>query len=99
MLERRMPGEITSFDTRRESYDTIDKKKRYSQIREILNNNDLTAKEIAVEMYKKGFVPTPEWNYAAPRLTEMSINGEVLIIGKKKCTYTGKKVSVYHYVC
>ena len=98
MLERRIPGELTSFDTRKESYDTMDKKKRYMQIREILYNNELTAKEVAVEMYKKGFVPTPERNYSAPRLTEMCIGGEVEIIGKKKCSYSGKKVSVYRYV-
>lgn len=98
MLERRIPGEITSFDTRRESYDTIDKRKRYMQIREILYKNELTAKEVAVEMFKKGFTPTPERNFAAPRLTEMCIKGEVEIIGKKVCGYSGKKVSVYRYV-
>lgn len=98
MLERRKPGEITSFDTRKESYDAVDKNKRYMQIREILHRNELTAKEVAVEMYKKGYVPTPERNYSAPRLTEMCINGEVEIIGKKKCNYSGKKVSVYRYV-
>ena len=98
MLERRLPGEMTSFDTRRESYDTIDKKKRYMQIKEILYNNELTAKEISVEMYKKGYVPTPDRNFSAPRLTEMCIKGEVEIIGKKVCNYSGKKVSVYRYV-
>lgn len=99
MLESRLPGEITSYETRRESNETVDKKKRYMQIKEILNHNELTAKEIAVEMYKKGLVPTPERNFSAPRLTELCENGEVEIIGKKKCSYSGKKVSVYRYVC
>lgn len=98
MLERRLPGEITSFDTRKESYDTVDKRKRYTQIKEILLNNDLTAKEVAVEMFKKGYVPTPERNFSAPRLTELCENGQVEIIGKKRCSYTGKKVSVYRYM-
>ena len=98
MLERRLPGEITSFDTRREAYDTIDKRKRYIQIKEILLNNDLTAKEIAVEMHKKGYIPTDERNFSAPRLTELCEMGQVEIIGKKVCEYTGKKVSVYRFM-
>lgn len=98
MLERRNPGEMTSFETRKESYDTVDKRKRYIQIKEILLNNDLTAKEVAVEMYKKGYTPNDERNYSAPRLTELCRMGQVEIIGKKKCLYTGKKVSVYRFL-
>lgn len=94
-MERRLPGEITSFDTRKEAYDTVDKKKRYKQIIEILFNRDLTAKEIAVEMYNRGFTPNDERNFSAPRLTELCRCGKVDIIGKKRCEYTGKKVSVY----
>ena len=67
MLERRGYGEMTSFETRKESYDTVDKRQRYTQIKEILLNNELTAKEIAVEMYKKGFIPNTERNFSAPR--------------------------------
>lgn len=95
MLERRLPGEMTSFGTRKESYDTVDKRQRYTQIKEILLNNELTAKEIAVEMFKKGYVPTTERNWCHPRINELLNNGIVEIIGKKKCQYTGKKVSVY----
>lgn len=54
-----------------------------------------TAKEIAVEMKKRGDIPTDERNFTAPRLTELSIKGIVEPIGKKKCSYTGKTVSVY----
>ena len=32
----------------------------------------MTAKEIAVEMYKKGYIPSDERNFTAPRLTELS---------------------------
>lgn len=91
MLERRIPGEMTSFDTRKESYDTVDKRLRYTQIKEILLNNELTAKEVAVEMYKKGYIPTTERNFSAPRLTELCQMGQVEIIGCKRCEYTGKK--------
>ena len=95
MINKRLPGEITSFDTRKESYDNVDKNKRYKQITTVLLNKTLTAKEIAVEMYKRGFIPTDERNFAAPRLTELCQMGQVEIIGKKKCEYTGKRVSVY----
>ena len=97
MLERRLPGEMTSFETRRESYDTVDKRKKYTQIKEVLLNNDLTAKEVAVEMFNRGYIPTDERNFSAPRLTELCIMGQVNIAGKKRCQYTGKKVSVYHF--
>ena len=98
MLERRNPGEITSFETRKESYDTVDKRKRYTQIKEILLNHDLTAKEVAVEMFKRGFTPNDERNFAAPRLTELCRIGQVEILGKKRCQYTGKRVCVYHCI-
>ena len=55
----------------------------------------MTAKEIAQEMYLKGYIPTNERNFTAPRLTELSIKGIVEPIGKKKCQWTNKSVSVF----
>ena len=96
MFKKRLFGTITSFETRKESYDKVDKQKRYSQIKEILTDwGELTAKQIAVIMYRKGYAPTPERNYSSPRLTELCISGEVEVIGKIKCEFTGKTVSVY----
>ena len=54
------------------------------------------ANEIAVLMKIKHYIPTSERNFTAPRLTEMSKQGVVEPIGKKKCQYTGKLVTVYH---
>ena len=89
-------GEITSFETRRESYEKVDKQKRYSQIIQILEEyGTLTAKQVAVLMYKRGYIPTAERNYASPRLTELCLSGEVEVVGKERCEFTGKKVSVY----
>lgn len=96
MIIERLPGEITTFDTRTEANETVDKKKRYKQIIEILyGGKEMTAKEIAVEMCNRGYIPTNERNFTAPRLTELSYKGIVEPIGKQKCTYTGKKVAVY----
>ena len=58
-------------------------------------NAEMTAKEIAVRMNEKGYIPTTERNFTAPRLTEMSQLGIVEPIGKKICKYTKHKVTVY----
>ena len=95
-MELRRAGEMTTLDTRGEAHESVDKKKRYSQIVEcLIENGSLTAKECAVLMMKKGYIPTSERNFTAPRLTEMSQEGIVEPIGKKVCKYTGKKVAVY----
>lgn len=94
----RRAGEIVTLDTRGEANETVDRQKRYAQIIDILRGHEMTAKEVAVEMYKKGLIPTSERNFTAPRLTELSQNGIVEPIGKKKCQYTGKTVAVYQLI-
>ena len=86
MIERR-PGEYIQYDTRGEANETVDRAKRSAQIMEILHDHreGMTAKEIAVEMHKRGYIPTTERNFAAPRLTELSNHGKVEAIGKTKC--------------
>jgi hypothetical protein len=95
-MEERLAGEYVTHETRGLAHEKVDKKKRYSQIVECLTESgSMTAKECAVIMMQKGYIPTSERNYTAPRLTEMSQNGIVEPIGKKVCEYTGKKVAVY----
>lgn len=94
MIERQ-PGEYTPYETRAEANDTVDRQKRYAQIIECLKKEPATAKEIAVMMFRKGLIPTSERNFTAPRLTELSRKGRVEIMGKTKCRYTGKTVTVY----
>ena len=86
---------LITYDTRAEAHEQVDKARRYFEILEILDNKEMTAKEIAVEMHKKGYIPTDERNFTAPRLTELSIKGIVEPVGKKTCEYTGKTVSIY----
>lgn len=93
MIER-MNGEQITFNTRAESYETVDKQKRYKQILGILIR-PMTAKEVAVEMHRRGYTGNDDRNNAAPRLTEMAQDGLVDTIGKTKCAYTGKTVTVY----
>lgn len=92
----RMVGEMTTFDTRAESNETVDRVRRYSQIIECFRETPkMTAKEVAVRLYEKGYIPTTERNFSAPRLTEMAYRGIVEPVGKKVCQYTHKTVAVY----
>lgn len=97
MITQRRYGEFTTLDTRAESNENVDKVKRYNQIIEILHEHTepMSAKEIAVEMNRKGYTPTSERNFASPRITELLRNGILDVIGKKKCEYSGKTVSVF----
>lgn len=82
--------------TRQMSFDDIQDKEKIRYI-QILNRLDKpkTAKELAVELFELGFIPSTERNYTAPRLTELERMGYVRAIGKKKCEYTGKTVALY----
>ena len=95
MIIKRLWGEKTTKDTRIESYKNVDKQRRYKEILECLKGKQMTAKEIAVEMNYRGYIPTTERNFTAPRLTELSQLGIVEVVGKKKCDYSGKMVAVY----
>lgn len=83
--------------TKQLSFDDIKPKRkiRYEQILERLLTGVKTAKEVAVELYELGLIPSTERNYTAPRLTELEQMGLVQVISKKKCDYTGKTVAVY----
>ena len=98
-MEQRLAGEYTTHETRALSHEKVDKQKRYSQIVEcLIEFKELTAKECAVMMMQKGYVPTCERNVSAPRLTELGQKGIVEPVGKKVCSYTGKKVTVWALV-
>ena len=84
-----------TLETRVESESTVDKQLRYTQILEILGDYEMTAKEIANEMYMRGMIPTNERNFTSPRITELCIKGILEPVGKKKCMWTGKTVSTY----
>lgn len=91
----RMPGEEPTKETRRESNESVNREKMYAKVIECLEGKELTARELAVVMTAKGYLPYPERNFTAPRLTELSQRGIVEPVGRKKCKYTGKTVTVY----
>ena len=95
-IEKVRNGSVITLETKSEANGKVDKTKRYQQIIECLQERpQQTAKEIAVMMYEKGYIPNSERNFTAPRLTELSQLGIVEPIGKVKCKYTGKTVAVY----
>lgn len=89
-------NEITR-ETRQLSFEDISKskRKRYEQILDILQGKEMTAKEVAVEMYNRKLTDSTDRNYSQPRLYELVNMNYVEIVGKKVCEYTNKKVSVY----
>lgn len=93
MVER-LAGEMTTLDTRHDSHEEVDKKKRERQVLEVLTH-PMTAQEVAIEMYLMGYTRNTDRNNAAPRLTELAKDGRVEIIGKTRCKYSGRTVSVY----
>lgn len=86
-----------TYETRQISFLDIQdkKKKRYEQILNRLSDKEMSAKEIAVEMYELGMIPSTDRNYTAPRFNELEKMCYVKIVGSKKCKWSGKKVSIY----
>jgi hypothetical protein len=58
-------------------------------------NGEMTAQDLASELYKRGNIPSDERNFTAPRLTELCKDGKVTPAGKKQCGKTGRKFTVW----
>ena len=96
-INPRRPGTNPLIETKKEAELKINKKNQKCRIIEILNdfNIPMTAKEISVELKKRGYSKTDERNAAAPRITEMLDEGLLDCVGTKKCSYTGNEVGVF----
>lgn len=94
-MEQRRFGQNPTLETRADAEASVDKQMRYRQIIECLTGKQMTAKEIAVEMFRRHYIPTSERNFTSPRLTELMDKGIVEPIGKKRCYWTGKTVTVW----
>ena len=94
MIDRQF-GEATTLDCRSESHEKLDKAKRRREILFIMQDRAMTAMEVADELLSHGFVNRLDRNNAAPRLTEMSKDGTVDVVGKKRDKWTGKMVTCY----
>lgn len=86
-----------TFMTRYKSYEQMQEhlSERHKQILEILDNSEMTTREIAEELYKKHYTNTADVNNARPRITELESLGFVTTDKTKKCSITNKEVAVY----
>ncbi len=84
-------------ETRRESYETVKPttSQRRALILEILGDKEMTANEIAEELFKRGYTPFYERNFAAPRLTELKADERVKVIGKRLCAKTNRMIAIW----
>jgi hypothetical protein len=95
-ITKRRYGEDPRLETRAEANETVKREIRYRQILDCLEERGpSTAKQVAVWLCMTGQTPTSERNLTAPRLTELCKAGLVEPIGKTRCVFTGKTVTVY----
>lgn len=87
--------------TRNESYDEL--RKSLSDKQEVVmfileNYGEMTAREIAKEMYEMCITNTNERNNAQPRLNELVKKNLVEVVGKKHDDVTNRNVALYKVV-
>ena len=89
--ERAVATRVTDIprQTRRESYEAMDRETRKKEILAVLDGREMTAREIAKKL---GF---HERNAAAPRLTELKKAGRVEPCGIRIDKTTGRSVTVW----
>ena len=93
---KRRPGSNPMKESRRESKEQVNTKVRRTQVLLILKElKQATAREIAEEMYVRGYTNTTDRNNAAPRLNELLKTGQVEPVGKKVDKVTGRKVTIF----
>lgn len=86
-----------TFKTKHKSYTDMLKhlSERHKQILEILENKEMTTREVAQELYKRHYTNTSDVNNARPRITELESLNFVTTDKTKKCNITNKEVAVY----
>lgn len=73
----------------------VNRNNMYKWVLEALDGVELTAREVAIELHKQGYIPYPIRQAVAPRLTELVLTGKVAICGCKVDEESHKTVSVY----
>lgn len=83
-----------TFMTRHKSYKDMQEhlSERHKQILEILENKEMTTREIAQELYKKHYTNTADVNNARPRITELESLGFVTTEKQRNVALQTKKL-------
>jgi hypothetical protein len=77
----------------------VKREKLYNLIIEtIYPDKEMTAREIATDLYTQHLLVTPTRQEVAPRLCELMEQGRVEVCGSKVDEQTNKKVSIYRLV-
>lgn len=84
--------------TRQESNRKTEKQPLRQMVLDTLLGKELTAREIAAEMYNKGLLPYPARGVIQPRITELVKDGAIEATGVKFDPVTERKVAVYKVV-
>lgn len=84
--------------TRIMSYKQTEAQPLRQLVLDTLGSNELTAREIAVEMHKMGMLPYPARAVIQPRITELVAAGKIETVGMKLDTETDRKVAIYKVV-
>lgn len=87
-----------TLQTRRASHDATDKAALSNRVLAVLYEKELTAREIAQEMYRLGYIAYPERAVIQPRITELVQAGLVEATGKKRDEVTQRTVAAYKVV-
>lgn len=83
-------------ETRKESFIKIEASEREQQVLEILKDGyERTAREVAEEMFIKGYTNTTDRNNASPRLHNLLAKRKVIIVGLALDHVTNRNVSIY----
>ncbi|PFT50850.1 MULTISPECIES: hypothetical protein [Bacillus cereus group] len=94
-----MSRATTTMETRKSSYDEIKEslsERQKNVFNELTKYKDgATASELAMNMWKKDVIKTPDRNNVHPRLNELVEKGVVTVEGKRECSVTGKTVAIY----
>ena len=86
---------VITYETRKESFYNTDKKPLRKLVLTALENEELTAREIAVKMHKEGALPYPARAIIQPRITELVEEGVIKAVRKKYDVDTKRQVAVY----
>ena len=82
-------------ETRKESYEKIEKTSLHRAVLEVLENENLTAREIAVALFDRGILSFPARAIISPRITELAQMGKIEIVNKKYDDVTERNVAVF----
>lgn len=96
--ETALRSRMITKQTQRESHAKVNKQRIRSSILNELTYGNMTAREIAVVLYRYDLVSEPTRQQVQPRLTELVQDGLVEVIGKRYDSRTDRHVALYHKV-